>query len=407
MKIIYLSTSFPKPDRGETIYTDLANELTKRGHKVTVVVADQKKNIESNCFQEENGIPVLRVACMNFYDVSKIKKAISFMFMPRYIKKAIKTFLKGYDFDFVLHESPPVTNFSIVRWIKKKFKCRNYLMLKDIFPQNAVDLCLFSKKSIFYYYYRFLELRMYRLSNKIGVMSDANSKYIVTHNRKEKLSDKIDIFPNTIRLKSNRIANDAISRDMLNIDKDSLVLVFGGNMGIPQYVELLMFAIDHFKDDRRVFFILIGRGTERFKIKKLIENKEISNIKLLQNIKRIDYEDYVSISDLGIITLNPQFTIPNYPSRILSYLHHSLPVLAATDRITDIKELILENDIGYWIHSADKVGFVNQIELIINDKSSLIQKGKNGNRCLREKFGVERSVDILEKFYVERDDNNV
>ncbi|MBI9008542.1 MAG: glycosyltransferase family 4 protein [Tenericutes bacterium] len=407
MNIIYLSTSFPKPDKGETIYTDLAHELKKRGHSVIVVVADQKKNLKTNSFEEENGIRVLRIACMNFYDVNKIKKAISFMFMPKYIKKGIKKYLKGYEFDFVLHESPPVSNFSIVRWIKKTFNCLNFLMLKDIFPQNAVDLQLFSKRSIFYHYYRYLEVKMYRLSDKIGVMSKGNLEYILKHNKIDQLSKKTSVFPNTIRVNPSVSTNKEFCRKSQNIPEDSLVLVFGGNMGLPQYIELLIYALEYFRDNEKVYFILIGRGTERTKIKDLIENKSISNIKLLQNLSRSDYENYVLISDLGIITLNPKFTIPNYPSRILSYFRHSLPVLAATDINTDIKELIIDNDLGYWVHSAHKKEFVKQIEKLIYDKSGLKEKGMNANRYLKEKFSVSISVDFLEKYYLERADKNV
>ena len=76
---------------------------------------------------------------------------------------------------------------------------RHYLLLKDIFPQNAVDLGMFSKGGLLYRMFRKKEERLYQLSDYIGCMSPANVDYILRHNREVDIH-RVEVCPNSIEL---------------------------------------------------------------------------------------------------------------------------------------------------------------------------------------------------------------
>ncbi len=398
MKVLYIATSFPEPNKGATIYTDLAEALFEAGHEITVAVSEQARNLSQTQMKKERGFDVLRVVTGNYYDVGLIEKGITTIKIPNLMKKGISQYISDREFDFILYEAPPVTNASLISWAKKKFQCSSYLMLKDIFPQNAVDLGIMKKNSPLFKFFKYQEKKLYNSADIIGCMSEANREYIINHNPWLD-ENKIELFPNTKKI-SDDIEPVALGmRHKYSIPENSCVLLFGGNMGKPQYVDLLSQTIIDCKNEKGIFFIFVGRGTERYKLENTIKLESIDNAKVIENLPRDQYEQIMKESDIGLIVLDPRFTIPNYPSRILSYMEYSKPVIAATDKTTDLKCLIENSNCGKWVWSGDKDGFVEVIRDM--SKSPLLKKmGSNGRNYLERNFPLKRSVDILEKHFM-------
>lgn len=397
MKILYIATSFPEPHKGATIYTDLAEALNEAGHEITVAVSEQPKNLGQTSLKKERGFDVLRVVTGNYYDVGLIEKGITTLIIPFKMRQGISKYLGDEKFDFILYEAPPVTNANLVIWAKEKFNCPSYLMLKDIFPQNAVDIGVMKKNSPLYKFFVRKEKQLYASASIIGCMSEANKKYILEHNAFVD-PNKVELFPNTKKLTAKYIREDCTMRQQYSIPNDACVFLFGGNMGKPQYVDLLCAAMVECKDDKNIFFLFVGRGTERHKLEKTIKVNNIKNSLLLENLPRNEYEQITKECDVGLIVLHPDFTIPNYPSRILSYLEYAKPVLAATDNATDIKEIIEEIDCGEWIWSGDLDSFVEKIRKMANS-TNLSERGMKGREYIENNLTVSQSVALLEKHF--------
>lgn len=400
MRVLYIATSFPKPECGATIYTDLAEALHNAGHEIVVAVSEQHKNIKCTKMSIERGFTVLRIVTGDYYDVGLIRKGMSTIINPYLMKKAISKYLKDRKFDMILFESPPVTNCKLVAWSKKIFKCPAYLMLKDIFPQNAVDLQLIRYNSILYRYFRKKEKKLYKIADVIGCMSQGNKEYLLKNNHWIR-EEKINIFPNTKKIASFSENEITSIRERYGISENACVFLFGGNMGKPQYVDLLCEAILDLKNSIELFFVFVGRGTERYKLESTIKENEIKNALVIENLPREDFDCITMACNVGLIILDPRFTIPNYPSRILSYMEYSKAILAATDDITDFKKLIEEAQCGEWVNSADKKAFKKKILEMSNDKN-LKEKGLNGRIYMEKHFSVEYSVKILENYFNKR-----
>lgn len=397
MRVLYIATSFPKPENGATIYTDLAEAIHESGHRITVAVSEQSKNLKYTQIQKERGFDVLRVVTGNYYDVSLLQKGITTLRIPTLMKKGINQYLGNRKFDFILYEAPPVTNAKLVNWAKKKFQCFSYLMLKDIFPQNAVDIGVLNKSSFIYSFFKYKEQQLYNSADIIGCMSEANMQYVIDKNPNLD-SSKIELFPNTKRLTDNYNPVELKIREKYSIPKDACIFLFGGNMGKPQYIDILSYAVINCKDHKGIYFLFVGRGTERDKLQQIISKESISNAKVLENLPREQYEEIIKESDVGLITLDPRFTIPNYPSRILSYMEYSKPVIAATDTASDIKELVNVAKCGEWVWSGDKKKFVKTIVKMANNRE-LNKMGENGRKYIEMNFNLNTSIEILEKHF--------
>ncbi|MCL2521924.1 MAG: glycosyltransferase family 4 protein [Erysipelotrichales bacterium] len=400
LNILYLSSDFPKPSQGDSIYTDLLTQLSLSNCIVKVAVFYNGTETEKNV---ERGFEVLRIAVGKYYECSLIKKAFTMLSIPKKVKNAIKAHFKDENFDLILFESPPLTMFSAVKWAMKYYCCGSYLMQKDIFPQNAKDIGLMNGFNPIYRYFRRREKKMLKKVTYIGAMSEGNKNYLLEHNRFLN-KEKIDIFPNTLIIKENTINNRNYLKTHFAITNEQVVFIFGGNMGRPQYVEILCKAIRHFKYDNNKYFIFVGRGTERYKIEQTISSEEINNAKLLEKIPRKDFEELLSGCDVGLITLDPRFTIPNYPSRILSYMEKAKPVIAATDGNTDFRNLIVDDaKCGLWSLSSEHKEFFRNIEIIAESKELRDQYGQNGRKFFEENFNVEQSIRILKKRFGAKD----
>ncbi|WP_251406070.1 glycosyltransferase family 4 protein [Metabacillus litoralis] len=397
MKILYIATSFPEPSMGATIYTDLAEELYNSGHELVVAVTEQSRNKKRTELKRERGFEVLRIVIGNYFDVGYVQKGITTMKIPFLMRKGIKKYLNNKEFDLILFEAPPVTNAGLVAWAKRKFKCPAYLMLKDIFPQNAVDLGIIKSKGLIYNYFTLKEEKLLNTADYIGCMSQANIDYLLKQNSSLN-SQKVELFPNTKKITSDINVDRYILREQFGIPTDACVFLFGGNMGRPQYTDLLCRAVKECKENSNIFFLFIGRGTDRYKLEDVIKENDIKNAKVIENLPREKYEQIIKECDVGLIVLDPRFTIPNYPSRILSYMEYAKPILAATDRVTDLKDLIEESQCGAWVWSGDADTFVATVkELAISDELKIM--GQNGRRCIENNFNVNKSVEILERHF--------
>jgi len=399
LNILFVSSDFPKEKDSSNIYTDLAESLHEEGHNIKVVITEERKKIENTTLSKERGIDVLRVKTGNIYEIGLYEKAISFITISGILKRNIKKYFGKEKFDLVITSTPPITFDSVIKWCKKYYKCKTYLMLKDIFPQNAVDLNMFSKKSPIYLYFRNKERRLYKNCSYIGCMSEGNMEYLKKHNKYIKDS-VVELFPNSVKIfpKKEQTAEDKNKiRQKYNISKDDIVAVYGGNFGVPQGLDFFQEVMNEYKDNDKIRFLLIGRGTEKKKVYKYIDDNNITNAIKLDYIPRSDYEHLLEACDIGLIFLDKRFTIPNFPSKTLSYFECSLPIMAAIDKNTDYGEMLTKSNSGFWVESGDIKAYKEKFDKLLADKQTRVNMGINGRKYYEDNYDVKLSVKILEE----------
>lgn len=398
MKILFICSDFPFKKSGSNLYTDLADELVAAGHDISVVVSEEKKKIQKDYIEYDRNFKCLRVKTGNIYEVGFVEKTLSFMRISNYLIKSIKKNLSKEKFDLILFQSPPVTFHKVVKWAMKKYNCNSYLMMKDIFPQNGVDIGLYGHMHPAYLYFRMHEKKLYKTATYIGCMSLGNIKYIKEHNPYLDES-KLELFPNTVKITENIILsnNEKLKiREKYGISKDDIVAVYGGNFGKPQGLDFLINVIEQYKNDKKIKFLLIGKGTEKQKIYNLIGEKKLKNVLMYDYIPREDYEKILKACDIGLIFLDKRFTIPNYPSKTLSYFECSLPIMAAIDKSTDYGKDLEKIGAGYWVENGDIEAYKIKMNFLIENQSLRENMGKKGRKHLEKFLNVTQSVKKIE-----------
>jgi len=398
MNIIFLTLSNINSIYESSIYTDLLREFINNGHSVTIVSPNERRNNKQTHIIEENISKILKVKVGNIQKTSIIEKGISTVLLETNYKSAIKKHLNDTKFDLILYSTPPITLASTIEFLKKRDNAKTYLLLKDIFPQNAVDLGMLNKngvKSVLYNYFRLKEKKLYEISDSIGCMSQANVEFILQNNHKIP-SNIVEVCPNSIEPLS--IEKDSLSKKEIKnkyeIPLDKTVFIYGGNLGKPQGIDFLIECLRSNKDNNQVYFVIAGSGTEFIKIKKFFDNEKLTNACLFSHLPKEDYEILANSCDVGLIFLDKRFTIPNFPSRLLSYMQASMPVLAATDVNTDIGKVIEQGGFGFWCESSDVEQFNNKVQQLC-DLKLRERMGLNAREYLEDNYTAKHSYEII------------
>lgn len=395
MNIILLTLSNFKSFNQRGIYCDLLREFIRNGHEVYCISpAEKRTGIETHL--EENG-HLLKIKIGNTQKTNIIEKGISTLLIESQFIAAIKKYFSNIKFDLVLYSTPPITLANAVQFIKQRDGAKTYLLLKDIFPQNAVDLGMMSTKGakgLIYKYFRNKEKKLYQLSDRIGCMSRANVDYVINNNP-DVDPTKVEICPNCIEIQDMRLTEQERSamRDKYGIPKDKTVFVYGGNLGKPQGIPFIIECLKTQLTNDKAYFLICGDGTEFSKLQGFFETAKPSNMKLMKRLPKEDYDRMIAACDVGMIFLDHRFTIPNFPSRLLSYMQAGLPVLACTDPNTDVGHVIVEGGFGWWCESNDLNTFIKLIERIC--VSDCLEKQEAGNQFLQNHYSVKNAYTTI------------
>ena len=352
MNIIFLTVSRIKEIKSRGIYTDLMRKFRDEGHNVYIVTPYERQFALPTSLSEVDGIHLLGVRTLNIQKTNIIEKGIGTILLETQFNRAIKKYLSHVNFDLILYSTPPITFTDVVRNLKKGTSSAiSYLLLKDIFPQNAVDLGMFSKNSLIYWYFRQKEIGLYKHADYIGCMSPANVEFVLRHNS-FLVHERVEIAPNSIELKKDPINIDRESiRKKYDLPIDRPIFIYGGNLGKPQGIDFLIQCLNANCQRNDCHFLIVGNGTEYHKLENWFINTKTDNVSLFPRLPKEDYDALVQSCDIGLIFLDHRFQIPNYPSRLLSYLEYKMPIIAATDINTDIGTIAEKNGYGYCCES--------------------------------------------------------
>lgn len=384
----------------ESIYGSVIGYLVKNGYKVYTISPIERRFKEKTSIHKKGNYVVLKVRTGNIQKTNIIEKGVSTLLIEHKFIYAIKKYLKNIKFDMVLYSTPPITFSNVVKFIKKRDNAVTYLMLKDIFPQNAVDIKLLSKRNPIYYFFRKKEKELYTISDKIGCMSEKNINYVLDNNSYLE-KDKIELFPNTITpcdAKKRNIDLNIEYRKKYNIPIDSRVFIYGGNLGKPQGIEFVIECLESAKKYSNVYFVICGRGTEFYKVEKYMKKNNPRNLLLLNGLEKEEYSRFLNIGDIGLIFLDSKFTIPNFPSRTLSYMQKGIPILACVDKNTDIGSIVEKNGFGWSCLSDDVTYFEKKMkEINLLDNNEIEMMGKKGYEFLLKNYNSKNAFKRLEE----------
>ena len=407
------------------IYTDLMRKFREEGHAVYIISPCERRDGKPTTLYETEGVKILSVRTLNVQKTNVIEKGLGQVSIEYLYKRAIHKYFKGVAFDIILYSTPPITLMGVVKDMKKKNpQAITYLLLKDIFPQNALDLGMMTEKGLkgfLYRHFRKQEINLYKESDYIGCMSPANVKYLLEHNPYID-PKRVEVAPNSIELVKTMtmtMTRDEI-REKYGLPTDKPIFIYGGNLGKPQGIPFLMKCLEANKHRTDCHFLIVGTGTylpmlqEWYQKQKTLPSLQgegyggasvtrygagdrlldrLASITVMKGLPKDEYDQLVQACDVGLIFLDYRFTIPNYPSRLLSYLEYKMPIIACTDPNCDMGAIAEENGYGLWAPSNDVTAFTNAVDKIL--QSDIKDMGERGYDFLSKNYLVDNTYNAI------------
>ena len=402
MYIIFLTMSSKVGIETHAIYSDLMRKFRNEGHEIYIVYPRERRTGEKTNLRHLDKVHYLGVKTLNLSETNVIEKGIGQVSVEALFKKAIKKHLRNVQFDLILYSTPPITFLKVIQYLKDTNpSAKTYLLLKDIFPQNAVDLGMMSKtglKGMLFRYFRIKEKKLYLISDHIGCMSPANVRYVIKYNP-EVDHQKVELAPNSYELvKENEYINEEEKRairEKYALPTDKPIFIYGGNLGKPQGIPFFIKCLNANSQRDDCYFVVVGNGTEYAKLEAWYNTNHPKCVSVFKSLPKENYDQLVKACDVGLIFLDYRFTIPNYPSRLLPYLMEKKPIIAATDPNSDTGSIAEENGYGYWCPSNEVEAFTQCVDEML--KADLVQMGEKGYRYFLENYRVENTYNAIMK----------
>lgn len=406
MTILFLTMSSGMRTIDESgIYTDLMRKFRDEGWEVYIVYPNERRLGRPTELHDEGHVHSLGVRTLNLTKTNVVEKGIGQLLLEWQFTDAIRKYFREVKFDLILYSTPPITFNRVIKTVKANSNpgAVSYLLLKDIFPQNAVDLGMMSKsgvKAVLYRMFRRKEMELYRISDFIGCMSPANVRYVLEHNPEVPVS-KVEIAPNSYDVPKEYAVSDSERRNIrkkFNLPVDKPIFIYGGNMGRPQGIPFLVECLKAVKDRGDCHFVVVGDGTEYSKLDAFVKELHPSAVSVFRRLPKEEYDALAAACDVGLIFLDYRFTIPNYPSRLLPYLMSRKPIIAVTDPNCDTGALAEANGYGFYCPSNSVACFVESVNKML--ASDIRQMGENGYRFFLENYTTKHTFKAIVKHLV-------
>lgn len=379
----------------------LAIEFQRRGHKAIIITPSTSQQTSALKVDFENNIEIWRFKSGNIRAISTEKisgliiRTINEWLIPFRGWHAISSKVKKEPFDLCVIHSPSIFFGGLANKLKKR-GAFVYVVLRDMFPQWAIDQGLIKKHSPIAWFFRYFERFIYKTANCIGVMSENNIGV---------LKSTYPSLPN-VKVLMNWIEEEPLEKKFRTTEfidkldfKDKVILFYGGNIGNAQDMTNIMRLAKNLLSVPEARLLIIGQGDEFNLIKDLSNKWKLSNVTILPSVPQFEFRQILTSIDIGLFSLSKNHTTHNFPGKVLGYMLESIPILGSVNPNNDLLEYVNNSNAGTVLINGEDDLLFDAAKGYVMDESLRIETGKNARKLLAKNFSVTSAADaILQEF---------
>lgn len=391
LKVALISTDYPPLRTSAAVQMrDLAIEVKKQGHNPIVIVPTAELDM-STSVELMDGISILRLRVPRFRDIGYARRTLAEFILPiLLILRLRQSTYADVKWDLVAWYSPTIFFGPLIKYLKTKTGCYTYLILRDIFPEWAVDLGLM-RRGFAYWIFKGVARLQYEVADTIGVQTPANLTYMAQWATPPQ---------RTVEVLNNWQSQTPDIGTTIDIQRTTLsgrkIVVYIGNMGIAQGMDILIDLAANLVDKKEIGFLFVGRGSEVMRLKERVLSLGIDNVIFSNEVASKEMPGLLKQCFLGLISLDPRHKSHNIPGKFLTYLLAGLPILAHVNRGTDLEKLINNNGVGRAFNDTNNLGELREfvLEMCGDDRIRKNISACSKNLALKQ-YSPKRAVDQL------------
>jgi glycosyltransferase involved in cell wall biosynthesis len=341
MRIALIADTFPPLlSSGAIQLRDLSREFARQGHSLCVFLPAPDQN-ESWRLEEFDGAQVLRLKAPRTKDIGYMRRTLAELVMPfAMLQNLRKSPLAKKRWDGVVWYSPSIFHGPLVNALKKSSRCKGYLVLRDIFPEWAMDMGLIGR-GLPYRFFDAVARYQYSVADVIGVQTHGNLRYFELW--LEQPGRKLEVLQNWLD-KPKKV------QCSIRVDQTALigrkVFVYAGNMGVAQGMDIFLDLAEKLLGQPDVGFLFVGRGSDVARLKATAQLRKLDNVLFFDEIDSDEIPDLYAQCCAGIVSLDPRHKSHNIPGKFLTYMQSGLPVLANINAGNDLAHMIMVEKVG-------------------------------------------------------------
>lgn len=387
MRIALIADTFP-PLRtsGAVQLRDLSREFARQGHHLTVLLPSAEQKVPW-LLEEVDGVQVLRLKAPRTKDIGYVRRTLGELAMPfAMLRQLRKSPLAAERWDGVAWYAPSIFHGPLASALKRSSGCKGYLIIRDIFPEWAVDMGLMGR-GLPYRFFDAVARYQYSVADVIGVQTPGNRAYF----------DRWQQRPGrTLEVLQNWLDKPAQARSSIRLSETPLagrkVFVYAGNMGVAQGMDILLDLAELLRSRKDVGFLFVGRGSDAARLKTVATERQLDNVLFHDEIHPDEIPDLYAQCSAGIVALDLRHKSHNIPGKFLTYMQSGLPVLATINAGNDLAQMIRDERVGQVCESNQ----ANDLVLLANSLLTQIEQDADlSDRCrnlFQREFAVEKTV---------------
>jgi glycosyltransferase involved in cell wall biosynthesis len=388
MRIALIADAFPPLRTSSAVLVrDLAQEFARQGHATTVLVPAPQL-VQPWQLDQVGEVRVLRLRAPRTKDIGFAQRALAEFALPWVMRRhLLYSPLARERWDGVVWYSPTIFLGPLAGRLKRVSGCRGYLIVRDVFPEWAVDLGVMGR-GIPYRIFKAVARHQYSIADTIGVQTEGNLVYFRDWSRRPQ---------RRLEVLHNWLADPAVRRRCsIRIDATPLagrkIFVYAGNMGIAQGMDVLLELAARFEARADVGFVFVGRGSEAERLAHSARQRRLDNVLFHGEIDPDEIADLYAQCHIGLIALDPRHRSHNIPGKFLSYMQSGLPVLGRVNAGNDLVALVRGAGVGYADDGASIDTLVAHAGAVLDALDTDVGLPARCRALFAEMFSTERAV---------------
>lgn len=355
MHIALIADVFPPlRSSGAIQLRDLSLELASQGHKPVVIIPDPEL-LQPWLIEDFSGVEVLRLKAPRSKDIGYVRRTFGEFMMPFVMLHNFRKSPFAHTiWDGVVWYSPTIFLGPIVNVLKKASTCRSYLIIRDIFPEWALDMGLL-RRGFPYYFFKAIERYQYSVADVIGVQTQGNVSYFDTWVSKPKR--RVEVLQNWLAFAPLHDCSISLADGPL---AGRTIFVYAGNMGVAQGMGILLDLAELLRSRLEIGFLFVGRGSNAQFLRADAKARGLDNVVFHDEVEPSEIPGLYAQCHAGIVVLDPRHKTHNIPGKFLSYMQAGLPVLASINFGNDLVNIIESENVGRVStdHSASRLCYL-------------------------------------------------
>lgn len=403
MQILFMAQCYaPENISAAVLITELATDLAKRGHQVSVVTGAPNypygrvfQGYRNPLYQAEvlDGVHVIRT----WSYISPSKKTWPRLFhYGTYSTTAFYGGLAAGRPDVLVSFSPPLP-LGLSAWLLSRiWRTPWILQLEDLYPDAAIAAGVMRNKRIISFFLG-MEKFLYRNSQHISVISEGFRQVLLA---KEVPSTKIQVIP--VWADPDEVCPGSQKNSFRHehgLD-DKFVVMYAGNLGWTSCLEDALHAAKILREETEIRFVIVGEGVKKEVLEAEKLDKQLTNVIFLPYQPRETFPEMLVAADIILVTLNAGAALSSLPSKVFSGMASARPILAVTPLGSGLACVVAEAACGWVVPPQSPVELAMVIAHLRNHKSLLTPAGQNGRAYLEKHYSRNGCVDAYEKMLI-------